>query len=381
MAADGLRCAAAKEGTVEFLRAQREKRTALVISDPQPFAHNADLWGAAAPMATVGIFALLLIGCLSVGRAIVLPVTAAVLIGTTFAPVIRGAQRHGVSPWITALMLVTLMLAAASLAVTMLAAPVVDWIGKAPEIQTRFQQHLYVLDRPLAALHEMETALMPPAPAVAVESSKISMVTPVVEAMTPAVAQGVLFFATLIFVMAGQMEFRRHLAAFFTTHEGKLRFIRIVNDIEHNIVSYVGVVTVINGALGTLVAIGAWLLGLPSPLILGPLAMLLNYVPYLGPACMAATLFAVGLVTFPSFGQALIAPALLVTMTTLEGHLITPTLLGRHLTLNPLAVFLAIAFWAWLWGPLGAFLAVPLLIVALVIFEHLFPSDENKLPG
>jgi predicted PurR-regulated permease PerM len=222
---------------------------------------------------------------------------------------------------------------------------------------------------------------MPAAPAVSVESSKISMVTPVVEAVTPAVGEAVLFFAALIFVMAGQMELRRHLAALFATHDGKLRFIRIANDIEHNIASYVGIVTVINAALGTLVAISTWLLGLPSPFILGVLAMLLNYIPYLGPACMAIVLLAVGLATFPSFGQALIAPALLVAMTTLEGHIITPTVLGRHLTLNPLAVFLAIAFWTWLWGPFGAFLAVPLLIVALVVLSHVFPSDEIKLPG
>jgi predicted PurR-regulated permease PerM len=366
---------------VEFLRARREKRDAPVINDPQPFADVVDFWATAAQMATVGIFALLLITCLYFGRPILFPVLAALLIGTTFAPIIRGAQRHRISPWIMAVTLVLLMLAAASLMVTMLAAPVVEWIGKAPEIWMKLQQHLYVLDRPLAALHELETALTSSAPTVAVESSKISMVTPVVEAVTPAVAQSVLFFATLIFVLAGQMELRRHLAAFFSSREGKLRFIRIVNDIEHNIVSYVGIVTVINGVLGTLVAIGAWLFGLPSPVILGILAMLLNYVPYLGPACMAIVLLAVGLVTFPSFGQALVAPALLVTMTTLEGHLITPTVLGRHLTLNPLAVFLAIAFWTWLWGPLGAFLAVPLLIVALVVLGHVFPADESKLPG
>jgi predicted PurR-regulated permease PerM len=79
----------------------------------------------------------------------------------------------------------------------------------------------------------------------------------VVEAVTPALAQSVLFFAALIFVLAGQMELRRHVAAFFVTHDGKLRFIRIANDIEHNIASYVAVVTMINGALGTLVAVGA----------------------------------------------------------------------------------------------------------------------------
>ena len=207
------------------------------------------------------------------------------------------------------------------------------------------------------------------------------MVTPVAAAVTPAVAETVLFFATLIFYMAGQMKFRRYLATFFSSRDGKLRFIRIANDIEHNLASYVATVSLINAVLGVIVAAGAWLMGLPSPLMLGLLAMLLNYLPYVGPACMAIILFAVGLVTFPALGQALIAPASLIVLTTLEGHLITPAVLGRRLTLDPLAVFLAIAFWSWLWGPMGAFLAVPLLIVALVTLSHLLPSNEGKLPG
>jgi len=207
------------------------------------------------------------------------------------------------------------------------------------------------------------------------------MVTPVAAAVTPALVQSVLFFVTLIFFMAGQMRFRRYLAALFVTRDGKLRFIRIANDIEHNLASYVAVVTVINAALGTVVASGAWLMGLPSPLMLGVLAMLLNYIPYVGPACMAIILLAAGFVTFPALGQALIAPASFIVLTTLEGHLITPAVVGRRLTLDPLAVFLAVAFWAWLWGPMGAFLAVPLLIVALVIVSHVFPSEDGKLPG
>jgi len=104
------------------------------------------------------------------------------------------------------------------------------------------------------------------------------------------------------------------------------------HDVEHNLATYVAIVTVINGALGTIVAAGAWLLGLPSPLILGILAMALNYIPYVGPACMAIILFAVGFVNFSSLGQAFIAPASLIVLTTIEGHLITPTVLGRSLT-------------------------------------------------
>jgi predicted PurR-regulated permease PerM len=369
------------EDIVEFLRAQREKRDALIINDPQPFATIADVWAPAAEMATVGIFVFVLVACLYFGRPILLPVLAAVLIGTTFAPILKYASQHGVSPWVTAITIVALMVAAAALAVTMLAAPITEWMGKAPEIGASIKQRLYVFDRPLAAFHELESALQPAAPTVAVESSHFSMVTPVAAAVTPALAEGLLFFATLIFYMTGQMKFRRYLATFFDTRDGKLRFIRIANDIEHNLASYVAIVTVINAVLGTIVAVGAWLIGLPNPIILGILAMLLNYIPYLGPACVAIVLFAVGFVTFSSLGQAFIAPASLIVLTTLEGHLITPTVLGRSLTLDPLAVFLAIAFWGWLWGPMGAFLAVPLLIVALVIVSHTFPSDEGKLPG
>jgi predicted PurR-regulated permease PerM len=369
------------EHIVAFLRAQRENRDALILNDPQPFTAVAEIWGPAAEMATVGIFVLVLVTCLYFCRPILLPVLTAVLIGTTFAPIIKHASHHGVSPWVTSIVLVALMMAAAGLMLTMLAAPITEWMGKAPEIGANIKQQLYVFDRPLAAFHELESALMPAAPTVAVESSKIGMVTPVAAAITPAVAQSVLFFATLIFFMAGQMKFRRYLAAFFGTRDGKLRFIRIANDVEHNLATYVAIVTVINGALGTIVAAGAWLLGLPSPLILGILAMALNYIPYVGPACMAIILFAVGFVNFSSLGQAFIAPASLIVLTTIEGHLITPTVLGRSLTLDPLAVFLAIAFWTWLWGPMGAFLAVPLLVVALVIVGHVFPSDDLKLPG
>ena len=87
----------------------------------------------------------------------------------------------------------------------------------------------------------------------------------------------------------------------------------------------------------------------------------MNYVPYVGPAVMVVALFGVGLVTFPSLGHALIAPIGLIALTTMEGHFVTPTIVGRRLTLNPLLVFLALAFWTWLWGPFGAVLAVPIV--------------------
>src|SRR5262245_12479021 len=114
-------------------------------------------------MATVGIFVLLLGVCLFFCRPILLPVTAALVIGTTLAPIVKGAARHRISPWATAVVLGAALLAAAGAAVTLLAQPVSEWIAKAPDIGATIKQKLYVLDRPLAALHELQEVLLPSA--------------------------------------------------------------------------------------------------------------------------------------------------------------------------------------------------------------------------
>jgi predicted PurR-regulated permease PerM len=96
---------------------------------------------------------------------------------------------------------------------------------------------------------------------------------------------------------------------------------------------------------------------------------------------VAIILLGVGLVTFPSLGHALAPAASFVALTTLEGQIITPAILGQRMTLNPLVMLLALAFWSWMWGPMGAFMAVPLTIIGLVTLTHLFPPDDVKLPG
>jgi predicted PurR-regulated permease PerM len=332
-------------------------------------------------MAPVGIFVLLLGACFYVSRPILMPVISAILVGMTLAPIVKHARRYGVPTLVTAVAIVLVLLAAAGLAAVLLAAPVREWIGRAPEIGASIKQKFYLLDRPLSALRELQDALLPASqPTVAVATPQISIVTPVLTFVTPAVTEAMVFLVTLVLFLAGQMEFRSYLATLFESRDAKLRFIRIVNDIEHNLAAYVATVTVINVALGVAVGIGAWLFGLPSPLVLGILAWLLNYMPYVGPACMALILLSLGLVSFPGLGEALLPPAAFVGLATLEGQFITPTVLGHNLTLSPLTVFLALAFWAWLWGPMGAFLAVPISIVAWVVLTHLFPPDDFRLP-
>jgi len=369
---------------LDFLRARAERRYALTISDPRPVDSVDSIWSSTAQLATIGIFVLLVGAALYVGRPLLLPVLAAMVIGTTLGPIVKHAARFGVPPWITALFLTLGLVAAVALLVTLIAAPITEWIGRAPEIGANIKQKLYVLDRPLAAWHELQNVIMPAggSSSTPVEPPQIATVTPVVLGfITPALTQLVLFLVTLIMFLAVQGEFRPYVVSLFTDRDAKLRVLRIANDVEHNLASYVAVLTMINVALGVIVAAGAWAFGFPNPWIFGVLAAVLNYVPYVGPAVMALILLGVGLVTFPTLGYAVLPPASFVALATVEGHLITPTILGHRLTLNPLAIFLALAFWTWLWGPMGAFLAVPLSIVALVIANHLFPSDESKLPG
>ena len=341
-----------------------------------------DIWAPAAQIATVGIFIMLLGICLYVCRPLLLPVVAAVVIGITLAPVVKLAAHRGVPPWLTAGAIGVTALVAAAIGVTFLANPVTSWIARAPEIGAILREKLYWLGRPLAAIREVQESFLPATgTAIAVEPSQLGIVTPVLAFVTPAVVELVLFFVTLVFFLAVQMDFRRYMASFFATREAKLRFIRIASDVEHDLASYVFVVTVINFCLGTVVAFGAWLFGFATPVLFGLLAMALNYIPYIGPACMTVVLFAVGLVSFSSATYALVPPAAFVGLATLEGQFITPTVLGHQLTLNPLVVLLALAFWAWIWGPLGAFLAVPVTIIGLVTLHHLFPPDETRLPA
>jgi predicted PurR-regulated permease PerM len=373
----GIGCDAS--GTRKSIDAAMELRVAKHEDAPEAVE---DIWVSAARMAMVGSFVILLGVCLYLCRPILLPVAAAIVIGTTLAPLVKAAARHRIPPWLTAGILGLALLAAAAFAVTFLAKPLADWIARAPEIGALIKQKLYVLDRPLAAIRSLQEAFLPSGGiTVASETSQLGVVTPVIAYVTPAVLELVLFFVTLLFFLVAQMDFRRYVVSFFTTRDAKLRFIRIANDIEQELVAYLVTVTIINFCLGAAVGTGAWLFGFPSPVLFGLLAMVLNYIPYIGAGGMTVILFGVGLVSFPSFTYALVPPAAFVALVTIEGQFITPTVLGRRLTLNPLVVLLALAFWAWIWGPMGAFLAVPLTIVALVTLHHLFPADESRLPG
>jgi len=356
----------------------------LRLTDAQPLSGIPAAWRLGAIFSTLLMGGIALIAALYFGRPVLLPVVAALVIGITLSPAVEYGTRFKIPAAVSSVVLVVLLVAVVGAVLTFFAAPLSEWIARAPEIGAAVKAKLRVFDYPLAVLHDIKAAIMPTgatAPTVAVESSPAELVGAVVGAVTPAVGQFVVFFGTMIFFLISHIGLRRKLIVAFGTRDARLRVMRIWNDIEANLVGYVGLVTLINLALGAVTAAMLYLVGFPNPITFGLITMGLNYIPYLGPAIVAAVLFGVGLVAMPTLYQAALAPALFVAITTIEGHFITPSIVGRRLTLSPFLVFLALVFWTWLWGPIGAFLAVPLLIVAIVVLAHLMPREEMNLPG
>ena len=170
---------------MDYIRAKREVRHALVISDPQPVENVTNVWLSAGQAANIGIFLILFGAFLYIGRAILLPILAASIVAVTLAPLVKAAKRRGISPWLTSLVIVALGLGALGLAATMLAGPLSEWIGRAPEIGSTIKDKLAVLDQPLASLHELQTALFG-GEGVNVNTPASSVVLPVVAFVTPA---------------------------------------------------------------------------------------------------------------------------------------------------------------------------------------------------
>jgi predicted PurR-regulated permease PerM len=167
----------------------------------------------------------------------------------------------------------------------------------------------------------------------------------------------------------------------FAGRDARLRTLRILNEIEVSLGAYLLTVTIINLCYGAATGLICAASGMPNPAGLGALAATLNFIPIIGPFVMFLILTVVGIISLPTLSAGLVAAFGFVCLTFLEGHFITPTIIGRRLSLNALAVFIALAFWTWLWGPMGGFLASPLLIVGLVLKEHLMPDDAPQLPG
>jgi predicted PurR-regulated permease PerM len=143
---------------------------------------------------------------------------------------------------------------------------------------------------------------------------------------------------------------------------------RVIQQVVDATSTYLGTITLVNIALGLLVALILWAIGMESPLMWGGIVAVMNYIPYLGPIVAALLLSVGGLMVFDEPWRAMLPAIIFVSLHLVEANIITPTVVGRRLTINPLLILLALSFWAWVWGTTGALLAVPLLIILRTVF-------------
>jgi len=331
-------------------------------------------------IALVGLFLIAATAALYVAKAFFLPVVMAFVVGTMLSPAASVLERYRIPRGVGAVLIVIGVAAIGTFIVSLISVPMVEWASHLPEFAAQLKDKLHVFDRPLALWRELQTMLGGADTLTTVQMPKVEWVQPTLEFLSPTFTEFVLFFVTLLLFIASWKDLRRALILTFGDRASRLRMLRILNEIEDHLGGYLLTVTMINAGLGIATGIVCALAGMPNPAGLGALAATLNYIPIIGPVVTFAVLVAVGIVASPTLGGAMIAPLAFAGIAFLEGHFITPTIIGRRLALNALAVLLALAFWTWLWGPMGGFLSSPLLIVALIIREHLSPDDAPQLP-
>jgi predicted PurR-regulated permease PerM len=329
--------------------------------------------------ALTGLLVLAVVAALYLAKTLLLPIVSALVLGTMLAPAASFMQRYRIPRALAAVAIVLGTFGAFALIIGLISAPLLEWTSRLPELAALIRQRAAVFNRPLAILSEITSYFGAPDGA-SLQWPKIEWVQPTLEFLSPTFAELLLFFATLVLFIASWPDLRRALILMFRDRPTRLRTLRMLNAIEEGLGGYLMTVTAINIGVGTLTGLVCAFAGMPNPLGLAALAATFNFVPIIGPVATFIVLLAVGLVSLPNIAAGTLAPLAFTVLAFVEGHFVTPAIIGRRLALNALAVFLSLAFWTWLWGPIGAFLSSPLLIVALVIKQHLLPDDDAAAP-
>lgn len=330
----------------------------------------------------VTLLVITIVAVLYVAKAFFLPIVTAFIVGTMLSPAASFLEKRRIPRSVSAVLIVILVCFGLVFIIGLISSPLMEWTTRLPELGSLLKNKLHVFDRPLALWHQMQTMFgeTDSLSSTQFQLPKIDWVQPTVEFLSPTLTEFLLFFATLVLFIASWKDLRRALVMNFSDHEWRLRTLRILNAIETSLGEYLLMVTMINFGVGIATGFICAITGMPNPAGLGALAATLNFFPIIGPVAMFVILVAVGVITSSTLGAGLIAAGLFVGLTFIEGHFVTPTIIGRRLQLNALAVFIGLAFWTWLWGPMGGFLAAPILIVGLTLKEHLMPVETPQLP-
>jgi predicted PurR-regulated permease PerM len=332
--------------------------------------------GKATRVAIFGIFLILLVYALYFARDFFLPVLLSFLFALTLSPIVRVLSRRGIPSPLSATLLVLVSGGAIGLGGYLLSGPVMQLIGEAPEIGRRLTERVEQLRGPLDLLMRFSSQIDSVTDTVAEDGVvKVAVQQPGIlsQAAGTLLSSGTtiaIVFVLSLFLLASGTMFYEKIVQSFSTLSDKKRALRVVYDVEREISRYLLTVTLINASLGAVIGLGLWMLGMPTPLLWGVMAALLNFLPYIGALATIGMVAVISIISFDTLGYAALAPGFVILCNVLEGQIVTPLILGRRLELNAVAIFIAVAFWSWLWGFIGAIIAVPLLVVMKVFCDH-----------
>jgi predicted PurR-regulated permease PerM len=325
-----------------------------------------------------GIFVLMLFYTLYFTAEIVIPLIFALLLKLLLQPGLRQLGRLRLPAPAGAAIMIALLFGVLAAAGYTLAGPAASWAQKAPQGLPRVEQRLSLMRRPIDMLQQTAQQLQKLTQGPGDGGQSVSVKGPgLLEYLftgTRTLVSGLgITVVMLFFLLAWGDLFMRRLVEILPSFRDKKQAVAISRDVESNISAYLVTITVMNALVGCATTLAMWAIGLPDPTLWGALAFVLNYVLILGPLTGIVVFFLVGLLTFDTLWQSLLPPAAYLAIHIVEGELVTPLLVARRFTLNPVLVVGSLIFWDWMWGIPGALLAVPMLAVFKVVCDGIRP--------
>jgi predicted PurR-regulated permease PerM len=329
----------------------------------------------------LGIIAgVLVLYTLYLSSTVAIPLVLACMFNLVLTPVVLALTRIRIPEPVGAGLVVLAVLLVLALGVLTLSQPASEWLRRLPFVIDQLSERLDFVRGPAKQLKEAEEALTnlgEEAPRTATQVVVMPRTTTLRELLFNETSRFAIGAATtlalLYFMLAMGDKFLRRVVAALPDFRTKKQAVEIAHQLQSDMSHYLLTVSAINVVFGAIVAGAMFATGMPNPLLWGVMAGFLNYVPFLGHTVSTIVIAVVALLSFPELGTALIPPGLFIVIAALEGNVITPMILARRLTLNPVAVVAALLIWGWMWGIVGMLLAVPLLVVAKITCDKIEP--------